>query len=159
MPPTQSPPVLTITQLNQLLKEVISQTFDSFWVEGEISNCTPASSGHWYLTLKDDESQLKAVIWRGVATKLRFTPTDGLAVLARGRLDIYPPRGTYQLVIDELQPRGLGAAELALRQLRDKLAAEGLFDPSRKRPLPMFPRRIGSLPVRRVQQCATFWKF
>jgi exodeoxyribonuclease VII large subunit len=143
MPPTQSPPILTITQLNQLLKEVISQTFDSFWVEGEISNCTPASSGHWYLTLKDDESQLKAVIWRGVATKLRFTPTDGLAVLARGRLDIYPPRGTYQLVIDELQPRGLGAAELALRQLRDKLAAEGLFDPARKRSLPMFPRRIG----------------
>ncbi len=139
----QGPPIFSVAQLTDLLKEVVSETFAEVWVAGELSNCVGASSGHWYLTLKDDEAQLRAVMWRNVAQRLRFTPEDGLAVIARGRIDIYAPRGTYQLVIEELQPRGVGAAELALRKLRDKLAAEGLFDPARKRPLPAFPRRIG----------------
>jgi exodeoxyribonuclease VII large subunit len=136
-------PIFSVAQLTDMLKMVVSETFSEVWVAGELSNCVGAGSGHWYLTLKDDEAQLRAVIWRNVAQKLRFTPEDGLAVIARGRIDIYAPRGTYQLVIEELQPRGVGAAELALRKLRDKLAAEGLFDSARKRPLPTFPRRIG----------------
>ncbi len=137
------PPIFSVAQLTDLLKEVVSETFSEVWVAGELSNCVGASSGHWYLTLKDDEAQLRAVMWRNVAQRLRFTPEDGLAVIARGRIDIYAPRGKYQLVIEELQPRGVGAAELALRKLRDKLAAEGLVDPARKRSLPAFPRRIG----------------
>jgi len=143
MLPTASIPVLTVSALTAILKEIVETALPVVWVSGEISNCTTAGSGHYYLTLKDDAAQLKAVIWRGVAVKLRFKPEEGLAVIARGHLDLYPPRGTYQLVIEELHPRGIGAAELALRKLKDKLSAEGLFDAAHKKPLPSFPRRIG----------------
>ncbi|MEX2142054.1 MAG: exodeoxyribonuclease VII large subunit [Pirellulales bacterium] len=136
-------PILSVSQLTLFLKELVEATFPSVWVAGEISNFSKPQSGHCYLTLKDDQAQIKAVIWRTVASRLRFEPHDGLEVICRGHIDLYPPRGQYQLVIEEIQPRGVGALELALRKLREKLAAEGLFDPARKRPLPTFPRRIG----------------
>jgi exodeoxyribonuclease VII large subunit len=135
-------PILSVSQLTLFLKELVEAAFPSVWVAGEISNFSRPQSGHCYLTLKDDQAQIKAVIWRTAAGRLRFEPHDGLEVICRGHIDLYPPRGQYQLVIEEIQPRGIGALELALRKLREKLAAEGLFDPARKRPLPSFPRRI-----------------
>jgi exodeoxyribonuclease VII large subunit len=135
--------VLTVSQLSALLKGVVEESFPSVWVAGEISNYSQPQSGHCYFTLKDDGAQLRAVLWRNTAMRLKLQLHDGLDVVCRGRLDLYPPRGSYQLVVDELQPKGMGALELALRQRREKLAKEGLFDPARKRPLPSFPRRIG----------------
>jgi exodeoxyribonuclease VII large subunit len=136
-------PVLSVTQLTAQLKGMVEQNFSHVWVGGEISNFSRPQSGHCYLTLKDDTAQLRAVIWRGTAAQLKFDVHDGLEVVCRGRLDVYPPRGSYQLVIDQLQPQGIGALELALRKLREKLGQEGLFEASRKQPLPAFPRRIG----------------
>ena len=135
-------PLLSISQLNELLRETIQAVFPSVWVSGEISDLTRPQSGHVYLTLKDDQSQLRAVIWRGTARSLRFDLQDGMQVVCEGAVDIYPPRGTYQLVIRQLEPRGVGALQLALSQLRERLTAEGLFDVRHKRPLPRFPRRI-----------------
>jgi exodeoxyribonuclease VII large subunit len=136
------PPVLTVSELTALIKECLEGTFPQVAVLGEISNCVHAGSGHVYLTLKDDEAQLRGVIWRTRASRIRFDIKDGLQVVAIGRMDLYPARGSYQLVIDELLPHGLGPLELAFRQLHDRLAAEGLFAQERKRPLPRFPRRI-----------------
>jgi len=135
--------VQSVTQLTAQLKGLVEQGFGDVWVAGEISNFSRPQSGHCYLTLKDDNAQLRAVIWRGTASRLKFDVHDGLEVVCRGRLDVYPPRGSYQLVIDQLQPQGIGALELALRNLREKLSKEGLFDADRKQPLPAFPRRIG----------------
>jgi exodeoxyribonuclease VII large subunit len=135
-------PVLTVSALTALVKEVVEGTFPLVWVSGEISNFSRPQSGHCYLTLKDDEAQLRAVIWRTTASTVRCDLHDGLEVICRGHLDVYAARGTYQLVIEEIQPKGLGALEQALRKLREKLAREGLFEKARKRPLPTFPRRI-----------------
>ena len=134
---------LSVSQLTAQLKGVVEEQFCQVWVAGEISNFSRPQSGHCYFTLKDDNAQLRGVIWRGTASRLKFDVHDGLEVVCRGRLDVYPPRGSYQLVVDQLQPQGIGALELALRKLREKLEREGLFDPERKRPLPTFPRRIG----------------
>lgn len=134
---------LSVSQLTAQLKGMVEQRFSNVWVAGEISNFSRPQSGHCYFTLKDDNAQLRGVLWRGTASRLKFDVHDGLEVLCRGRLDVYPPRGSYQLVVDDMQPQGIGALELALRKLREKLEAEGLFDPERKRPLPAFPRRIG----------------
>ncbi len=123
-----SPPVLTVSALTLLIKEVVEGSFPLVWVSGEISNFSRPQSGHCYLTLKDDQAQIRAVVWRGTAAGIRCDLHDGLEVICRGHLDLYAPRGSYQLVIDEIQPKGLGALEQALRQLREKLAAEGLFD-------------------------------
>ena len=141
-PAAAAEPVLSVSQLTLFLKELVEAAFPSVWVAGEISNFSKPQSGHCYLTLKDDQAQMKAVIWRTAASRLRFEPHDGLEVICRGHIDLYAPRGQYQLVIEEIQPRGIGALELALRKLREKLAAEGLFDSARKRPLPAFPQRI-----------------
>ncbi len=145
--PTASPAndqrVLSVAQLTAQLKGTVEREFSSVWVAGEISNFSRPQSGHCYFTLKDDSAQLRAVIWRGTAARLNFDVHDGLEVVCKGRLDVYPPRGSYQLVIEQLQPQGVGALELALRKLRDKLSREGLFDDDRKRRLPPFPRRIG----------------
>ena len=138
----ESTPVLTVSALTLLVKEVVEGTFPLVWVSGEISNFSRPTSGHCYLTLKDDESQLRAVIWRTTAANVRCDLHDGLEVICRGHLDVYAARGTYQLVIEEIHPKGLGALEQALRKLREKLAREGLFDAARKRRLPAFPRRI-----------------
>jgi exodeoxyribonuclease VII large subunit len=142
MTPTSQPPVLTVSQLTAALRGVVEERFARVWVAGEVSNCTRAGSGHIYFTLKDDDAQLKAVMWRSAAQRLRFELRDGLNVVASGPIEVYPPRGQYQLAADRLEPQGIGALELALRQLQQKLAAEGLFAPERKRPLPRFPRRI-----------------
>lgn len=139
--PTQT--VLTVSQLTAQLKGVVEQSFANVWVGGEISNFSRPQSGHCYFTLKDDNAQLRGVIWRGTASRLKFDLHDGLEVVCRGHLDVYPPRGSYQLVVEQVEPQGIGALELALRKLREKLGREGLFDADRKRPLPLFPRRIG----------------
>lgn len=135
--------VLSVSQFTAQLKGAIETQFSSVWIAGEISNFSRPQSGHCYFTLKDDAAQLRAVIWRTAASKLKFDLHDGLEVVCRGSLDVYPPRGSYQMVVSEIEPRGIGALELALRKLREKFAAEGLFDADRKRPLPTFPRRIG----------------
>ncbi len=141
-PAPTSEPVLSVWGLTLLLKELVEGAFPSVWVAGEISNWSRPQSGHCYLTLKDDQAQIKAVIWRNTAARLRFEPYDGLEVICRGHLDLYAPRGTYQIVVEELHPKGEGALELAFRRLKEKLAAEGLFSPDRKRPLPWIPRQI-----------------
>ncbi len=136
--------IYTVSTLTQELKAVIDDAFANLiWVEGEISNLRTAASGHSYLTLKDEYSQLKAVIFKPQRLYLRFQPTDGMQVVVRGRLSIYEPRGEYQLVIESLEPKGIGALQLALEQLKTRLAQEGLFDESRKRPIPAFPQKIG----------------
>ncbi len=134
--------ILTVSELTAAVKDLLEGAFPAVWVAGEISDFARPRSGHCYLTLKDDQAQVRAVIWRGTAARLRFEPHDGLEVVCRGHVDVYAPRGTYQLIIDEMHPKGIGALELALRQLREKLAREGLFDPGRKRTLPRFMRRI-----------------
>jgi exodeoxyribonuclease VII large subunit len=133
---------LTVSQLTAQIKNALEGEFPSVWVVGEISNYSRPQSGHSYFTLKDDQAQIRAVMWRSSAARLKFDLADGLDVVCHGHIDVYAPRGSYQLVIDELQPKGVGALELALRKLREKLAAEGLFDPGQKRKLPMFPRRV-----------------
>ena len=133
---------LSVSQLTAQIKNALEGEFPSVWVAGEISNYSRPQSGHCYFTLKDDQAQIRAVMWRGTTSRLKFDLADGLDVICHGHVDVYAPRGSYQLVIDELQPKGVGALELALRKLREKLAAEGLFDPARKRPLPPFPRRL-----------------
>jgi exodeoxyribonuclease VII large subunit len=144
LPPKQasSPPVLTVWQLTAQIKDLLEVSFGSVWVAGEISNLARPRSGHCYLTLKDDQAQISCALWRSVAGRVRFDLHDGLEVVCRGRVDVYAPRGSYQLIIESIEPKGIGALELALRQLREKLAREGLFDPRRKRPLPPFVRRI-----------------
>ena len=133
---------LTVSELTREIKELLEASYPSVWVSGEISNCRPARSGHVYLTLKDDQAQLSAVIWRNTASRLPFDLVDGLEVVAQGSVDVYPPRGSYQLIIRQVTPRGVGPLELAFRQLQERLATEGLFDEDRKRPLPRFPERI-----------------
>jgi exodeoxyribonuclease VII large subunit len=133
---------LSVSALTALVRGAVEAKFPSVWVAGEVSNFTRASSGHWYFTLKDSAAQIKAVAFRGINLRLRFDPRDGLEVIARGRLTVYEPRGEYQLLVEELQPKGIGAAELGLRQLKEKLLAQGYFDPRRKRPLPRPPRRV-----------------
>lgn len=136
------PPLLTITEVTRQLKDAVEGNFPLVWVIGEVSNCARAGSGHIYFTLKDDAAQIRAVLWRGTATRLKFEIHDGLEVVAAGPLEVYAARGTYQIVVEQLLPQGLGALELAFRQVCEKLAAQGLFAPERKRPLPRFPRRI-----------------
>src|ERR1700748_3153580 len=133
---------LTVAQLTSQIKNTLEGEFTSVWGVGEISNFSRPQSGHAYFTLKDDQAQIRAVMWRSAAARLKFEVADGLDAICHGHLDVYAPRGSYQLVVDELQPKGMGALELALRKLREKLLAEGLFDPARKRALPMFPRRV-----------------
>lgn len=138
--PSERP--LSVLELTLQIKDLLESAFPEVWVAGEVSNFVRPQSGHCYLTLKDDQAQLKAVMWRGTAARVRFDLHDGLEVVCRGHLDLYAPRGTYQLVIDDIIPQGMGALELALRQLKEKLAREGLFDPARKKPLPALAHRI-----------------
>jgi exodeoxyribonuclease VII large subunit len=133
---------LSVWELTAQIKDLLEAAFPTVWVAGEVSNFSRPQSGHCYLTLKDDRAQLRAIMWRGAAVRLRFDLHDGLEVICRGHLDLYAARGSYQLIVEDVIPQGMGALELALRQLREKLAREGLFDPARKRPLPSFVRRI-----------------
>ncbi|HLN87997.1 MAG TPA: exodeoxyribonuclease VII large subunit [Candidatus Limnocylindrales bacterium] len=134
---------LTISELNELIKESLEKRFDALWVAGEISNFKTAPSGHFYFTLKDDKSQLSAVMFRRQGSLLRFTPGNGMAVLCFGRVSLYTVRGDLQLYVDDMEPQGQGALALAFEQLKKKLAAEGLFAEERKRQLPFLPQTIG----------------
>jgi exodeoxyribonuclease VII large subunit len=135
--------VLTVSELTGRLQKVLEERFPMVWVEGEISNFKVYGSGHAYFTLKDSGAQIRAVLFRNRMRRIRFEPGDGLHVLAMGSVELYPQRGEYQLVVELLEPRGLGALQLAFEQLKARLAAEGLFDEGRKRALPRFPRKIG----------------
>lgn len=138
-------PVLTVTQLNTYIKSLIDgdANLNALFIRGEISNFKRHTSGHLYLTLKDESSRLSAVMFRFHAMKLRFLPRDGMQVIARGRISVYDRDGKYQLYIEELHPDGVGDLSVAYEQLKERLAAEGLFDPAHKKPLPQFPRRVG----------------
>lgn len=133
----------SVAELVSTLRARVERDYADVWVEGEISNCRPAPSGHLYFTLKDGDAQLPVVLFRRQATLLRFRPEDGMAVLVRGRVSIFESRGQLQLIGETLEPRGAGALQLAFEQLKAKLRGEGLFDAERKRPLPAFPKTVG----------------
>jgi exodeoxyribonuclease VII large subunit len=135
--------IYTVSEVNSIIRGLLEETFADVWVAGEISNAKLAPSGHYYFTLKDREAQIRAVCFRQHARFLKVKPQDGLAVLARGSISVYEVRGEYQLYVEHIEPQGYGALQLAFEQLKKKLADEGLFDESRKRPLPTLPRRIG----------------
>jgi exodeoxyribonuclease VII large subunit len=134
--------VLSVSELSLRLKALVETGFSHVCVEGEISNLSRATSGHIYFTLKDQTAQIRAVLWRSAATRIRFEMHDGLHVVAAGPIEVYAARGSYQIVVETLAPQGIGPLELAFRQRYEKLAAEGLFRRERKRPLPRFPVRI-----------------
>ena len=142
LPPLPGKP-LTVSELTRRIRETLEDTFGSVWIEGEITNIRRPSSGHVYLSLKDDRAQISAVMWRGLAARLPFALRDGLAVVAQGEITVYEPRGQYQIVLRQVMPRGVGALQLAFAQMKERLETEGLFDPARKRPLPLIPRCVG----------------
>lgn len=135
--------VRTVSQLTSEIRGQLARAFDDVWVSGEISGVKPAASGHIYFTLKDAGAQIKCACFKSAVRFLRFKPQEGIQVIARGRVDVYEPRGEYQLLVEALQPKGFGELQLAFEQLKARLEAEGLFDPARKRELPKYPRRIG----------------
>jgi exodeoxyribonuclease VII large subunit len=134
--------VLTIGELTRGVKSLLEDTFGVVWVEGEVCNLKKHTSGHIYLSLRDTDVTLAAVLYRAVGLRMRFDLQDGMRVIARGRLSVYPPQGVYQFQIEEVQPKGIGPLELAFRQLKEKLSVKGYFDPRRKKPLPRIPRRV-----------------
>jgi exodeoxyribonuclease VII large subunit len=134
---------LSVSELTVQVRGALESRFASVWVEGEISNFKQAASGHWYFTIKDEGAQLRASCFRGINARIRFRPSDGLQVRARGRLTVYEPRGDYEMIVEALDPVGAGALRVAFEQMRDRLAAEGLFAEELKRELPLFPRRVG----------------
>lgn len=135
--------VYTVSALTQEIRGFLEPQFLDIWVTGEVSNFRAATSGHLYFTLKDESAQLRVVCFRNQARYLKFKPQDGVSLIVRGSLSVYEARGEYQLMAEYLEPAGLGALQLAFEQLKQKLAAEGLFDPARKKPLPMLPRVLG----------------
>jgi exodeoxyribonuclease VII large subunit len=141
-PQIAAPPTFTVTQLTAQVRAAVEAKFQSVWVVGEVSGFTRASSGHWYFTLKDAGAQIKTVAFRGINLRLRFDPRNGMEIVARGRLTVYEPKGEYQFVVEEMHPKGVGAADLALRQLKERLLAKGYFDPRRKKALPKPPARV-----------------
>lgn len=147
VPETRTPAprrrVYSVSELTAEIRAAIDARFGDVWVEGEISNCRVWNTGHMYFTLKDEAAQVRAVMFRTALRYLRFKPEDGLHVIARGRLGVYDAKGEYQIVCEHMEPRGLGALQLAFEQLKKKLQAEGLFNRERKRALPALPRKIG----------------
>ena len=135
--------MLTVSELTALVRASLEADFAEVWLEGEISNLRAPGSGHLYCTLKDQTSQIRAVIFRSAAVRLRFGLEEGLQVVVRGRLSVYEPRGEYQIILDHLEPKGRGALQLAFEQLKRRLEAEGLFDRDRKQPIPEFPKTVG----------------
>ncbi len=135
--------VYSVTEITQVIKAALETAVPQVWVAGEVSNYKRSASGHIYLTLKDAGSSLSAALWKSNADRLKFELKDGLQIVCRGRVDVYPPRGNYQLIIDQVEPKGKGALQLAFEQLKEKLRAEGLFNPERKKKLPLLPKTIG----------------
>lgn len=142
---TDQPHAVSVSELTGHIKAILEGTFPSIWVAGEISDLSRPRSGHLYFTLKDDHAQIRGVIWRTAAARMKHEVKDGQAMLCFGDVEVYGPRGTYQLVIRQVQPQGLGELQLAFQQLQAKLYAEGLFAAERKKPLPRFPHRVGLL--------------
>jgi exodeoxyribonuclease VII large subunit len=138
-----APRIFSVTQLASVVRDALEGGVGVVWVAGEVSNLRPQPSGHVYFTLKDERSQVAAVMFRSAAQLLAFRPADGMEVIVRGRVNLYPPRGVLQLYVESMEPRGLGALQLAFEQLKAKLAAEGLFAEARKRALPRWPRGVG----------------
>ncbi|MBN8280293.1 MAG: exodeoxyribonuclease VII large subunit, partial [Gammaproteobacteria bacterium] len=135
--------VLSVSQLNRLARQLLESDLPQLWVEGEISNLARPASGHLYFSLKDDRAQIRCALFKGRGRGPAPSVTNGLQVIARGRVSLYEPRGDYQLIVDHLEPAGEGLLRRRLEELKQKLAAEGLFDEARKRDLPALPRRIG----------------
>jgi len=133
----------TVAELTASIRGLLESSFSDVWVEGELSAPRLWRTGHLYFALKDESAQIKGVMFKSAVRYMRFRPEDGLHVLVRGRVGVYDPKGEYQLVADLIEPRGVGARSLAVEQLKRRLQADGLFDPGRKRPLPVLPRRIG----------------
>jgi exodeoxyribonuclease VII large subunit len=142
-PPARARRILTVSELTAQIRSTLERQFFDMWIEGELSNCKVWNTGHLYFTLKDTGAQIRGVMFRGSLRLLRFTPRDGMRVVARGRVGVYDPKGEYQLVCEHFEPEGLGARQLAFEQLKQRLSAEGLFDARRKRALPVLPRKIG----------------
>jgi len=138
----QRPKPLTVSELTARIRGVLEPSFSEVWLQGEVSNCRPAASGHLYFSLKDAGATISAAAFRWGSRRRPFEVKDGLQVICRGRISVYPPRGNYQISVDQIEPLGAGALTLAFEQLKARLQAEGLFDPARKRSLPPFPRRI-----------------
>ena len=134
---------LTVSELTARIRDLLAKNFSELSVEGEISNCREAQSGHFYLTLKDEKSQIKCVWFKQQMRGVKFRPEDGLKVTVRGSISVYEPRGEYQIYVESMEPSGRGALQLAFEQLKKRLEAEGLFDPKQKKPLPLLPSRIG----------------
>ena len=135
--------VLTVSQLTAKIRDLLARNFTDIWVEGEISNCREAQSGHIYFTLKDDRAQVRCVFFKQQQRGIKFRPEDGLHVTVRGSISVYEARGEYQIYVENIEPVGLGALQLAFEQLKKRLEAEGLFSAARKKPLPLLPNRIG----------------
>lgn len=135
--------IYSVSEINREIKIFLETTFDSLTVVGEISNFKAYQSGHWYFTLKDEYSQISCVMWRGLNSYVYFTPQDGMKVIVTGRINVYEPRGSYQIEISTIKPLGVGELQIAFEALKRKLAAEGLFDERFKRPIPKIPTRIG----------------
>jgi exodeoxyribonuclease VII large subunit len=134
--------IYTVSALTEEIKDLLEGTFDFLWVEGEISNFRVPGSGHYYMVLKDEKAQIRAIMFRPQSRYLKFMPEDGMKVIAQGRVAVYEPRGEYQIILDYLEPLGVGALALAFEQLKKKLAAQGVFDQDLKKPLPYLPRRV-----------------
>ena len=134
--------IYSVTELNAEIKTILEQQFPFVWITGEISNISIPASGHFYFSLKDRSAQISAVMFRGQNRRLRFDLEDGMSVTGLGRISVYEPRGTYQIILEHLEPKGVGALQLAFEQLKNKLEAEGLFDDQLKKPLPFLPRKI-----------------
>ena len=139
----QGAQIYTVTELNRTARELLEDELPSLWVAGEISNLARPGSGHIYFSLTDAEAQVRCAMFRGANRALQFPPEDGLQVIAGGRVTIYEPRGSYQLIVEHMEPAGEGLLRRKLDELKQKLAAEGLFDPVHKQPLPTLPQRIG----------------
>src|SRR6202051_2387267 len=135
--------VWSVTELTVKIRDLLARNFTDILVEGEISNCREATSGHIYCTLKDERTQIRCVCFKTQLRAMKFRPEDGLRVTVRGSISVYESRGEYQVYVSHIEPVGLGALQLAFEQLKKRLEQEGLFDNARKRPLPMLPRCIG----------------
>lgn len=143
MQSTTTAHIYTVSRLNQTVKQLLEESLFSVWVEGEISNFATPGSGHWYFSLKDNVAQVRCAMFRGNQRKLGFTPKDGMHVLIKARVSVYEARGEYQLIAEDMEERGEGKLKREFELLKKKLEAKGLFDPARKRPLPLFPKKIG----------------
>lgn len=139
---TDKPHIYTVSELTTKVKVLLEDSFPFIWICGEISNLRIPVSGHFYFTLKDEKAQINAVMFRGQNRNLKFMPEDGMSVKGIGRVSVYEPRGTYQIILEYLEPKGTGAIQLAFEQLKERLTAEGLFDEKHKKPLPFLPRKI-----------------